>query len=96
MARRSFLLPPVPQCDELEACSIIAIRPWSFPSSAFLQPQILVFGLEDDELEACSLMAIRPWSFPSRVLSSSPRSLYAAWKMILPDLPLSTADLRTA
>ncbi|KAF3512734.1 hypothetical protein F2Q69_00006453 [Brassica cretica] len=30
-----------------------------------------------------------------RVLSSSPRSLYAAWKMILPDLPLSTSILFT-
>ncbi|KAF3509554.1 hypothetical protein F2Q69_00006039 [Brassica cretica] len=50
MARRPFLLPPVPQGDEPEACSVIAIRPWSLPSSlkAFLQPQILVCDLEDD------------------------------------------------
>ncbi|KAF2552330.1 hypothetical protein F2Q68_00034224 [Brassica cretica] len=32
MARRPFPLPPVPRCDEPEAYSVIAIRPWSLPS----------------------------------------------------------------
>ncbi|KAF2557702.1 hypothetical protein F2Q68_00016354 [Brassica cretica] len=30
-----------------------------------------------------------------RALSSSPRSLYVAWKMMLPKLPLSTSILFT-
>ncbi|KAF3578226.1 hypothetical protein DY000_02030648 [Brassica cretica] len=37
MARRPFLRPPVPRCDKPKVCS-----------SAFLQHQILVFGLEDN------------------------------------------------
>ncbi|KAF2614315.1 hypothetical protein F2Q70_00011370 [Brassica cretica] len=41
MAHRPFLLPPVPQCDEPEACSVIAIRPWSFPSGVILRVRAL-------------------------------------------------------
>ncbi|KAF3582249.1 hypothetical protein DY000_02031580 [Brassica cretica] len=44
MAHRPFLLPPVPQCDEPEACSVIAIRPWSFPSGPCLAFQVLFFA----------------------------------------------------
>ncbi|KAF3570930.1 hypothetical protein F2Q69_00058799 [Brassica cretica] len=32
MEHHPFLVPPVPRCGEPEACSVIAIRPWSFPS----------------------------------------------------------------
>ncbi|KAF2563970.1 hypothetical protein F2Q70_00017399 [Brassica cretica] len=32
MERRPSLRPPVPRYDDLEVCSVIAIRPWSLPS----------------------------------------------------------------
>ncbi|KAF3490225.1 hypothetical protein F2Q69_00053302 [Brassica cretica] len=38
-------LPPDLWCDESEACSVIAIRPWSSPSG---QSQVFEGGLEDD------------------------------------------------